>query len=476
MPQIPPITDAYIDEIIKAPDAYNPTLNKTQGVKLRELIKKLRDYFTQEIQQGSNEQNFTSGLTKTGDTIKLGGRLTGSTEIYRDGKDFLIFGDDDQFESGTFGVTEAVSFIQFDSSSFSVGENYARMASNESRIVATGDKITLSTPNNKGAYYDTDYSPLWTVADENVLVSKKYVDALGIPAGGETLQSITDRGSTTTTSINIADGISAKGGIASGINNIPLSLSGNYPMLSFTSESSGKHAGLLYNEIGLEFWLKGNSIADLTTTGFMPLRVSNYGNLEIFSGVQMYGDLTSFSAGALTLFNDNDSESFSLRFYHGSSQTSVLKFDKVTRELSYQKADEFNGQDYTLVRTFELNKAITSGTYTPTLIDLGPDNVPVTPYVAHYTRVGNEVTVTGRLLMPSGGGLIKVGIPVLPIASNLTALDDASGMATAFANDEDTQKQGDIYYDVAANSVVIQILSAYGTENTIRFSFTYTVK
>ncbi|WP_293787277.1 hypothetical protein [uncultured Pedobacter sp.] len=43
MPQIPPITDAYIDEIIKAPDAYNPTLNKTQGVKLRELIKLMRD-------------------------------------------------------------------------------------------------------------------------------------------------------------------------------------------------------------------------------------------------------------------------------------------------------------------------------------------------------------------------------------------------------------------------------------------------
>ncbi|RLJ80522.1 hypothetical protein [Pedobacter alluvionis] len=54
MAQIPPITDAYIDEIVKASDAYNPALNKSQGVKLRELIKKLRDYFTQEIQQPSN--------------------------------------------------------------------------------------------------------------------------------------------------------------------------------------------------------------------------------------------------------------------------------------------------------------------------------------------------------------------------------------------------------------------------------------
>jgi len=54
MPQIPPITDAYIDEIIKAPDAYNPTLNKTQGVKLRELIKLFRDKLDQSGGGGGN--------------------------------------------------------------------------------------------------------------------------------------------------------------------------------------------------------------------------------------------------------------------------------------------------------------------------------------------------------------------------------------------------------------------------------------
>lgn len=48
MAQIPPITDAYIDEIVKAPDAYNPTLNKTQGVKLRELLKLMRDRMEQQ--------------------------------------------------------------------------------------------------------------------------------------------------------------------------------------------------------------------------------------------------------------------------------------------------------------------------------------------------------------------------------------------------------------------------------------------
>lgn len=48
MPLIPPIGDAYIDEIIKAIDPFDPSLNKTQGVKLRELIKLMRDRLEQQ--------------------------------------------------------------------------------------------------------------------------------------------------------------------------------------------------------------------------------------------------------------------------------------------------------------------------------------------------------------------------------------------------------------------------------------------
>lgn len=47
MAQIPYIDDQYINEVIKSAEAYNPELNKTQGVKLRELIKLLRDRMEQ---------------------------------------------------------------------------------------------------------------------------------------------------------------------------------------------------------------------------------------------------------------------------------------------------------------------------------------------------------------------------------------------------------------------------------------------
>jgi hypothetical protein len=57
MPQIPPMGDVYIDEIIKAIDPYDPSLNKTQGVKLRELIKLMRDRMDQQIAMSVTKQN-----------------------------------------------------------------------------------------------------------------------------------------------------------------------------------------------------------------------------------------------------------------------------------------------------------------------------------------------------------------------------------------------------------------------------------
>lgn len=47
MALIPFIDDAYVDSIIKSAGAYNPTLIKTQGVKLRELFKLMRDRMEQ---------------------------------------------------------------------------------------------------------------------------------------------------------------------------------------------------------------------------------------------------------------------------------------------------------------------------------------------------------------------------------------------------------------------------------------------
>jgi hypothetical protein len=55
MPQIPPITDQYVDDVIKSSGPYVENINLTQGVKLRELVKTLRDYFEQEIPEFTSQ-------------------------------------------------------------------------------------------------------------------------------------------------------------------------------------------------------------------------------------------------------------------------------------------------------------------------------------------------------------------------------------------------------------------------------------
>lgn len=84
MANIPPIEDAYIDSIIKSAGAYQPSLLKTQGVKLRELLKLFRDRFEQEVTTiNENEQHLTfgNGLKLEGDQVELGGDYTGEIRI-----------------------------------------------------------------------------------------------------------------------------------------------------------------------------------------------------------------------------------------------------------------------------------------------------------------------------------------------------------------------------------------------------------
>ncbi|WP_316768691.1 hypothetical protein [Pedobacter frigiditerrae] len=90
MPQIPPIDDAYIDDIIKSAGPYNEAINKTQGARLRELMKRFRDYF--EEQTNTSGLTFSNGLTKTGDSVTLGGNYTNPIISIGTGSDKGILG------------------------------------------------------------------------------------------------------------------------------------------------------------------------------------------------------------------------------------------------------------------------------------------------------------------------------------------------------------------------------------------------
>ncbi|MCJ0743118.1 hypothetical protein [Pedobacter montanisoli] len=78
MAQIPPISDAYIDDIIKSYGPYIDAINKTQGIKFRELIKRLRDYFEQEIPKNTsqlvNDSNYVTSPLISGLPEESGSR------------------------------------------------------------------------------------------------------------------------------------------------------------------------------------------------------------------------------------------------------------------------------------------------------------------------------------------------------------------------------------------------------------------
>lgn len=114
---------------------------------------------------------------------------------------------------------------------------------------------------------------------------------------------------------------------------------------------------------------------------------------------------------------------------------------------------------------------IFSGTYTPTLT--GVTNVASsTAYTTSYMRVGNVVTVAGRIAIdPTAAAQTSIGMS-LPIASTLGATQALGG---TFAFGTDSGQVGAISGDVTNNRASFDILTNSGNNRNYYFSFTYRV-
>lgn len=114
-----------------------------------------------------------------------------------------------------------------------------------------------------------------------------------------------------------------------------------------------------------------------------------------------------------------------------------------------------------------------SGTYTPTLT--GVTNVAAaTAFTCQWMRVGNVVTVSGRVMIdPTAAGLLQLGFSV-PIASNFSALEQAGGMAGS--NDATNEEALRVYADATNDRVEFAgIINALTGNSGYHFSFTYLV-
>jgi hypothetical protein len=113
-----------------------------------------------------------------------------------------------------------------------------------------------------------------------------------------------------------------------------------------------------------------------------------------------------------------------------------------------------------------------SGTYTPTLTSVA-NVTATTAYVCQYTRIGNVVSVSGKLdLDPTlAATSTQVGIS-LPIASNLASNQQSSG--TAFASGVAGQGAA-ILGDATNDRAQLQYISSDVTNQSMYFTFMYLI-
>jgi len=121
--------------------------------------------------------------------------------------------------------------------------------------------------------------------------------------------------------------------------------------------------------------------------------------------------------------------------------------------------------------TLSLAVATASGQHTPTLT--GVANVAASSASqAQYLRVGDTVTVSGRLsVTPTAAGLVQLGM-TLPVASNFGAPEDAAGTATA---QEAAYLAGSIEADSVNDRVTLSFVATTNAARTVVFTYSYQV-
>lgn len=123
-------------------------------------------------------------------------------------------------------------------------------------------------------------------------------------------------------------------------------------------------------------------------------------------------------------------------------------------------------------RTWTASQATSSGNYTPTLTNVANLDSS-TAYTTAWSRVGNVVTVAGKVLIdPTAGGGTTTTLGIsLPVASALAVDTDLAGSGAATG----VQLAAGIYADAANDRAQMQFASPTTAQQTVYFVFCYTV-
>lgn len=113
----------------------------------------------------------------------------------------------------------------------------------------------------------------------------------------------------------------------------------------------------------------------------------------------------------------------------------------------------------------------TSGTYTPTLTNT--TNVAAsTAYECQYLRVGNTVTVSGKVdIDPTGAGQVVLGMSI-PVASNFGTQQDLGGVAFSPAV---ASLGAAVLADSTNDRATVEYIAVDTSNRSFYFTFTYQV-
>jgi hypothetical protein len=114
-----------------------------------------------------------------------------------------------------------------------------------------------------------------------------------------------------------------------------------------------------------------------------------------------------------------------------------------------------------------------SGVYTPTAVAILNVSA-VTPALAHWIRVGNQVTVTGLLtaIDPVANAQTQFSL-TLPVASNIGATTDLAGLLSCSTTT--SGGYGVVYGGIANDVAICDYFSVTTVADTLGYTFTYTV-
>lgn len=118
-----------------------------------------------------------------------------------------------------------------------------------------------------------------------------------------------------------------------------------------------------------------------------------------------------------------------------------------------------------------VDRVLDNGRYTPTATGLA-NVAAVTAFPAQWLRVGNTVTVSGRIdVQATVAGRVDVGL-TLPVPSSLTVLDEMAGTVAAFT----TNDNGVALYLTGSASPGLLIHASGTALDSYLYTYTYVVK